>query len=219
MKIIVTAGPTIEPIDPVRFISNRSTGYMAYKIAELARRRKHSVTLISGPTKIKPPRVDKFISIQSADHLLKVLRKEIGRADCLVMCAAVSDFRASDVSKKKIKRKGPLLIKLIPNKDILKELSGSKKYKLFVGFSLETENLLQNSYKKLKSKNLDLVVASQLSKIRNPFGNNKLSSYIIDKYRHRIYINNKTKAYIAQVLLDKIEKLWYLESNRRTYAE
>lgn len=209
MKIIVTAGPTIEPIDPVRFISNRSTGYMGYKIAEMASRRKHAVTLISGPVKLRSPEVKQFIQIETAQELLRTLKTEIKKANCLIMCAAVSDFRLEDTAKRKIKRKKGLSVKLIPNKDILKELSLHKKSNLFVGFSLETEDLVRNSCKKLKSKNLDLIVANKLSKTHNPFGCKCLDVVIIDRSGRKIYIRNKSKTYISQVLLDKIEELWY----------
>jgi len=199
-------------IDPVRFISNRSTGYMGYKIAEIACKRKHAVTLISGPARLKSPKVKKFISIETADDLLNVLKKEIKKADCLIMCAAVGDFRPRRIVKRKIKRSNGLLLELVPNKDILKELIRYKKDKLFVGFSLETEGLVKNSRKKLRTKDLDIIVANRLSKAHNPFGDNKLDVRIIDKAGHSIYINNKSKAYIAQVLLDKIDRTWYLKS-------
>lgn len=211
IRIIITAGPTIEPIDPVRFISNRSTGYMGYKIAEVAARRRHSVMLISGPTALKPPKVKKFISIKTSDDLFNVLKKEIGYADCLIMCAAVADFRPKKIARKKIKRGKKLLLYLVQNKDIVAVISRHKKDKLFIGFSLETGNLIRNAYKKLKVKNLDLIVANSLSKRHNPFGDNELSVSIIEKSGHRIYIKGKSKTYIAQVLLDKIERLWYLK--------
>lgn len=214
IKIIVTAGPTIEPIDPVRFISNRSTGQMGHAIAKEACHRKHVVTLISGPTRLKSPKVKKFIPIERAVDLLKALKKEIKSADCLIMCAAVGDFRARKVASKKIKRKKTLSLELVPNKDILKELSKYKKSKLFVGFSLETENWLKNSSKKLKSKNLDLIVANRLTKRHNPFSDNKLDVCIINKSGHRIYIDNRKKPFISHVLLDKIEQMWYLERDK-----
>ncbi|MBU4313032.1 MAG: phosphopantothenoylcysteine decarboxylase [Candidatus Omnitrophica bacterium] len=210
IKIIVTAGPTIERIDPVRFISNRSTGVMGYKVAEVASRKRHAVTLVSGPTKLKPPRVKKFISIETADDLLRVLKKEIKKADCLVMCAAVGDFRVASAARRKIKRKESLLLKLVPTKDILKELAKHKRDKLFVGFSLETEDLVKNSRKKLRPKKLDLIVANRLTNRHNPFGNNRLGVSIIDARGNSIYISNESKSYIAQVLLDKIQELWYL---------
>ena len=183
---------------------------MGYKVAELAHKRKHVVTLISGPSRIKPPKVKKYISIETVDELFKALKKELKKADCLIMCAAVSDFRPKRVFRKKIKRTKKLLLELIQGKDILMQLSRYKKGKLFVGFSLETENIRGNSYKKLKNKNLDLIVANQLTRSRNPFGNNKLDVFIIEKSGFTAQIKNRSKAFIAHVLLDKIEKLWYL---------
>ncbi len=183
---------------------------MGYKIAEVAVRRRHAVTLISGPTKLKPPKVKRFIPIETARDLLRVLKKEIKRADCLIMCAAVGDFSVASPARKKIKRKGSLRLKLIPNKDILKELAGYKRDKLFVGFSLETEDLVKNSRKKLRAKKLDLIVANRLINQHNPFGDNRLGVSIINTAGHSLYINNKSKSYIAHVLLDKIQELWYL---------
>ena len=185
---------------------------MGYRIAEEALRRKHKVTLISGPTDIMPPRACNFISIRTADELLAELKKTIGKTDCLFMCAAVSDFKVSEIFDKKIKRIKPLNIKLIPNKDILKELERHHKRKLFIGFSLETENLVRNSHIKLKTKKLDLIVANSLTKSHNPFGNNKLDVTLIDKNKHVTKIRNRNKAFIAHVLLDKIEEMWYLKN-------
>lgn len=185
---------------------------MGYRIAEEALKRKHKVTLISGPTDIMPPRACNFISIRTAEELLGELKKTIRKADCLFMCAAVSDFKANKISYRKIKRTKPLNIKLIPNKDILKELERYHKHKLFIGFSLETENLVRNSHIKLKTKKLDLIAANSLTKNHNPFGNNKLDVTLIDKNRHILKIRNRNKAFIAHVLLDKIEKMWYLKN-------
>ncbi len=195
---------------------------MGYKLAELASKRRHIVTLISGPTRLAPPKVKKFISIERTVDLLKALKREIKRADCLIMCAAVGDFRVRHIVNKKIKRRKRLLLELVSNSDILKEISRHKKSKLFIGFSLETHSLIKNSYKKLKDKKLDIVIANRLSKNHNPFGDKKLDVCIINKAGHRIYINNKSKAYIARVLLDKIERLWYLlqkTENRRQSTE
>jgi phosphopantothenoylcysteine decarboxylase / phosphopantothenate---cysteine ligase len=214
IRIIVTAGPTIEPIDPVRFISNRSTGMMGYAIAEKAVNAGHKVTLISGPVKITPPKVCKFIPIETACELLSALKKEIKKSDCLIMTAAVSDFKAGKISKKKIKRKSKLSITFLPNKDILAELSKYKNRKLFVGFNLETSNLVRNAKLKLKAKDLDIIVANRLTRYHNPFGNNKLDVCLIDKKGNITKIKKKNKDFIAHVLLDKIEKLWYLKNNK-----
>ena len=182
---------------------------MGYKIAEEALKRKHKVILISGPTNLVPPRVDKVIFIKTADELLKELKKNIRYADCLIMCAAVSDFRARKISNKKIKRKGKLTVILVPNKDILQELAKYKKRKLFIGFNLETSNVVENAKLKLRSKNLDIIVGNRLTKYHNPFGNNKLDVYLIDRNSNIVKIKNKNKAFVAHVLLDKIEELRY----------
>lgn len=182
---------------------------MGYRIAEEALKRKHKVILISGPTNLTPPKTDKNISIETADELLRALKREIRRADCLVMCAAVSDFKPQKISNKKIKRKNKLSITLVPNKDILLELAKYKRDRLFVGFNLETSNLVRNARLKLKSKNLDIIVGNRLTKYHNPFGNNNLDVDLIDKNKGIIKIRNKDKAFIAHVLLDKIEELWY----------
>lgn len=181
---------------------------MGYAIARKAVNAGHKVTLVSGPVKITPPKVHRFIPIETADELLAVLKKEIKKADCLVMSAAVADFRARKTYNKKIKRKNKLSIALLPNKDILRELAGYKKRKLFIGFGLETENLIANSRLKLKNKNLDLIVASSFTKYHNPFGNNRLDVCLIDKKSCITKIKKKNKAFVAHVLLDKIEELW-----------
>lgn len=188
---------------------------MGYKIAEIASKRKHVVTLISGPTKLSPPKVKKFISIETASDLLKALKQEVKNADCLIMSAAVGDFSVERVLKQKLKRAKHLSLALAPNKDILKALSKYKKNKLYIGFSLETEDPIQNSHKKLKNKNLDIIVANRLTKRCNVFGDNRLDAHIIDKDGVTRDIKRKSKAFIAHVLLDKIEKLWYLKSNQK----
>ncbi|OIO33868.1 MAG: hypothetical protein AUJ70_02270 [Candidatus Omnitrophica bacterium CG1_02_40_15] len=187
---------------------------MGYKIAEVALKREHKVTLISGPTNLIPPRADKIIFIKTADDLLKKLKKNMRHADCLIMCAAVSDFRPKHLFNRKIKRSKNLTIELMPNKDILRNLSKFHKRNLFVGFSLETEDLVKNAYLKLKHKNLDLIVANILTKHHNPFDNNKLDVVIIDRFKNIVSLKAKNKTFISHVLLDKIEQLWYEIYNR-----
>lgn len=184
---------------------------MGYKLAQVAAKRRHVVTLISGPTKLRPPTVKKFIPIETADDLFKATKEEIAKSDILIMCAAVSDFKPRHLIDKKIKRTNRVLLELIPNKDLLRNLSRYKKEKVFIGFSLETENLIENSYRKLREKGLDLIVGNILTKRCNPFGNKKLDVFIIDKAGTVTKISKKSKAFIAHVLLDKIEKLWYLQ--------
>lgn len=183
---------------------------MGYRIAEEALKRGHKVTLISGPVNLTPPKGHKFIPIETADDLLEALKKEIKKADCLIMSIAVGDFKVKEVTKEKIKRAKNISIKLTPNKDILHELAAYKKHKLFVGFNLETSNLIRNARLKLKAKNLDIIAANRLTKYHNPFGNRKLDVDIIDRYGGITKIRKKNKTFIAYVLLDKIEQLWYL---------
>jgi len=185
---------------------------MGYKIAEEALKRKHKVTLISGPTNLIPPKTDKVVFIRTADELLEELKKKMRRADCLIMCAAVSDFRPKCLFNRKIKRSKNLTIELVPNKDILRNLSKFHKRNLFVGFSLETEDLVKNAYLKLKHKNLDLIVANILTKHHNPFYNNKLDVVIIDRFKNIMSLKAKNKTFISHVLLDKIEEMWYLKN-------
>ncbi len=185
---------------------------MGYKIAEVALKREHKVTLISGPTNLIPPKADKIIFIKTANELLKKLREKIHHTDCLIMCAAVSDFKPKRLFNRKIKRSKNLTIELIPNKDILQNLSKFHKRNLFVGFSLETENLVKNAYLKLKHKNLDIIVANILTKYRNPFYNNKLDVVIIDRFKNKVSLKAKNKTFISHVLLDKIEEMWYLKN-------
>ncbi len=185
---------------------------MGYKIAEEAVRLGHEVILISGPANIRPPKVKRFISIQTADDLLKTLKKYIKKTDCLIMCAAVADFRVKKFSSKKIKRQKRLLIELAANKDILAELAKYKNRNLFIGFNLETSNLVRNAWLKLKAKKLDIIVGNLLTKYHNPFGNKKLDVDIIDRYGCITKIRQKNKGFIAHVLLDKIEELWYLKN-------
>ena len=180
---------------------------MGYKLADIASKRKHSVILISGPAKFVCPKVKKFISIETTRELFNAVRKELKNADCLIMCAAVGDFRAENIAKRKIKRTKRLLLKLVPNRDILKEIARYKKDKLFIGFSLETEDLIGNSYKKLQAKKLDLIVGNVLAKDSNIFGDSKLDVCIIDRKGSVTKIKRKNKPFIANVLLDKIEEM------------
>lgn len=159
-KILITAGPTREKIDPVRFITNYSTGKMGYLLAELARKKGYNVTLISGPTFLKPPKGVKIIYIESAAELKEEIFRYIGKADCLIMTAAVGDYRVSQIKKSKIKSKRKINLSLISNPDILKEAGKKKKNQLFIGFALETENFVKNGLQKMREKNLDFLIVS-----------------------------------------------------------
>ena len=163
MRFVVTAGPTREAIDPVRFISNRSSGKMGYAIAEAALAKEHKVTLISGPAAIAPPRGAELISITTADELAAALRGALRNCDVFVMCAAVSDYKPAAVAQRKMKkRKAALALKLIPTRDILSSLPKRRRY-LVVGFAAETHDLEIHAQKKLRAKNCDAIVANDVS--------------------------------------------------------
>lgn len=202
---LVTAGPTREHIDPVRFISNHSTGAFGYEIAREALRRGCRVVLVSGPTFLRPPEGVKFIQVESALDMMKAVKKESAKAKYVFMAAAVSDWRPEGCFGRKIKRRagrGLRSIKLVENPDILKELGRDKRYCL-AGFALETENLALNAAQKLKDKNLDFIVANRLRKSRGPFGSGKTDILIIDSFGGRKSYKGSTKRALAKIILDK----------------
>ncbi len=206
LNILITAGPTREPIDPVRFISNYSTGTLGYEIAKEAKRRGHSVTLISGPVALNPPRGIKLIGVQTGLQMRQSLRKFFDWADCLIMAAAVSDYRPSRTTPHKIsKARNTVLLKLTKNPDILSELSLKKRDKVFVGFCLETRDILKRAVKKLTQKRLDLIVANSISRTNNPFGDKKSNFLIIDKKKSIRRLYGIPKSTLSKLLLDRVE--------------
>ncbi len=209
LNILITAGPTQEPLDPVRFISNHSTGTVGYEIAKEAALRRHRVTLISGPTALTPPGGINFIKINTALEMRERLRVLFDGADCLIMAAAVSDFRPERVSKSKISKTGKkaLTVRLVRNPDILSELSLKKGGRVLAGFCLETRDVLRKAIKKLEEKRLDLIVASRLSRDNNPFGSGKADFLIADKEKRASMLKGISKKNLSKLLLDKIENL------------
>ena len=167
MHFLITAGGTREYIDPVRFISNASSGRMGYALAIAALKAGHDVTLITAPTALKPPDRTTVVEVESAAQMFAAVKEHFKRCNCLIMAAAVSDYTPARPAKNKIKKSTqPLTIKLKPTKDILK-WAGQYKHKgqLVVGFALEDKALRPQAEKKLKSKNLDLIVANEISAI------------------------------------------------------
>jgi len=206
-KILIGAGPTREKIDPVRFISNYSTGSFGYEIAKEAMRKGLSVTLVSGPTTLKAPAGIKFIGVESSLDMRRAILAEFKKADCVVMAAAVVDWRPVYFAKRKIKKSAKKTIELTENPDILAELGAKKKGRIAVGFALETENLERNALKKLKDKNLDLIVANRLTKRSNVFGDRPIDVVTMDKFGNRTRIYNKSKRELARIILGKALKL------------
>jgi len=162
---LVTAGPTREFFDPVRFLSNPSSGKMGYALAEEAVRRGHRVVLISGPVALPPPSsAIRLVRVVSAQEMCRSTLKEAARADLVMMAAAVSDFRPAAYRLKKLKKTGKdLTVRLMPNPDILKTLGQKKRVgQILVGFAAETDHVRQNALKKLQKKNLDFIVANRV---------------------------------------------------------
>ena len=162
MTFLITAGPTREPIDPVRYISNRSSGKMGYAIAEAALDVGHDVILISGPVNLAPPRNVKFISVSTSDEMFEAVHRHADESDICVLCAAVADYKPAQVSPVKIKKRADgISIELTPTRDILQSLGRRQNRKfLLVGFAAETDHLEANATKKLQEKNCDIIVAN-----------------------------------------------------------
>lgn len=170
-KVLITAGPTRESLDPVRFLTNHSTGKMGYALAENAARRGAEVTLVSGPTQLKKPRFVKVVDVITAEEMFRAVEKEFDGQDIVVMSAAVADYRPATVSDQKIKKAdGEMSIPLERTTDILGTLTPRKKQQFICGFSMETEHMLENSRGKLERKNLDMIVANNLKVAGAGFG-------------------------------------------------
>lgn len=172
LKVLVTAGPTVEKIDPVRYITNHSSGKMGYAVAEIASKRGADVTLISGPVHIEPPAFVKTVNIQSADDMYNAVMDNLSDCDILVKAAAVADYTVPNASDEKIKKKNDdLSLALSKTKDILKAVGERKTDRQIIcGFSMETSNLIENSKKKLVSKNCDMIIANNLKDDGAGFG-------------------------------------------------
>ncbi len=170
-NVLVTAGPTMEKIDPVRFISNHSTGKMGYAIAKNCMLRGANVTLVTGKTAIEPPKFVKVVNITSAEEMFQAVVRDFDEQDIIIKAAAVADYRPKNPADEKVKKKdGELSIELERTQDILGYLGDHKKEQFLCGFSMETENMIENSQKKLWKKNLDMIVANNLKQAGAGFG-------------------------------------------------
>jgi len=162
VRFLVTAGPTHEPIDPVRYISNRSSGKMGYAIAEAALEAEHEVTLISGPVNLETPRGAKLFCVSTSDEMFNAVHQHADNCDVCILCAAVADYKPAKISQVKIKKRvGNLSLELIPTRDILDSLGRRQNRKfLLVGFAAETNDVEENAAQKLRAKNCDIIVAN-----------------------------------------------------------
>jgi len=203
MNILITAGPTYEYIDPVRFISNPSSGKMGFAVAEAAKARGHNVLLISGPTNLKPPHRVEFISVVSADEMLKAVLEAYKYANAVIMTAAVSDYMPIKVSKSKLKKGAKSLsLKLARTADILSTIGKKKGGRILVGFALETDDMERNAIKKLKSKNLDYIIVNDPSS----FGADTLYATILGRNGYRAVLKNITKNSLAKKIVGLVER-------------
>src|SRR5215468_8259119 len=204
--VLVTAGPTREPIDPVRYIGNRSSGKMGYAVAEAALRRGAKVILISGPTVLKPPSAAEFVQVQTADEMRDAAMAALDRATIVIKTAAVADFTARHASDQKIKRKGPITLELEPTPDILAAIAAGKGQRIVVGFAAETQDTLENARKKLESKSLDAIVVNDVSQPGIGFDSERNAVTILTRAGAES-VPETSKWEVAHRVLDAVVKL------------
>jgi phosphopantothenoylcysteine decarboxylase/phosphopantothenate--cysteine ligase len=212
-KILITAGPTHEKIDPVRFIGNYSSGKMGFALAEECARRGAEVTLIAGPVNcqlsIENRQIVNRIDVESCDEMYKAATKVFPQMDAAILCAAVADFRPEQQATKKIKREGDdLIIRLKPNPDIAAALGKMKKEnQLLVGFALETNDEEANAHKKLKKKNLDFIVLNSLQNKGTCFQSDENQISIISRDGQKDYEKKSKQAVAADIIDELVQRL------------
>lgn len=207
-RILITAGPTEEPLDPVRFITNRSSGKMGYALAKAAHQRGAYVTLISGPTQIPAPAVEELISVRTARDMHRAVLDHYSKATVIIKAAAVADYRPKSMSEEKIKKeKGMKNIELECNPDIIAEIGAKKKNCVLVGFAMETQDLLTNARGKLLKKNMDMIVANSLREKGAGFQSDTNIITIMDKNGKMITFDKMSKIDVAHRILDHVKTL------------
>ena len=201
-KLLITSGRTREDIDPIRYLSNKSSGKMGYSLAQAAVDLGAEVTLVSGPTNLSvPDGLKEFVSVDSAIHMYEKVDEKFKDTDIFIACAAVADYRPKEYQDKKIKKSDlNLTIELVRNPDILFEMGKKKENQLLVGFAAETNNIIENALKKLEKKNLDMIVANNASTM----GTDTNSIEIIRKDRSSTVINQKSKIELAYDILKEV---------------
>ena len=201
-KVLITSGRTKENIDPIRYLSNNSSGKMGYSLAQAAIDLGAEVTLISGPTNLEIPKgLKSFVSVESALEMYEKVDEYFGDTDIFIACAAVADYRPKEYKKEKIKKSdSDLILELVRNPDILFEMGKKKDKQLLIGFAAETNDIKENALKKLEKKNLDFIVANNASTM----GNNTNTVEIIRKNKTSVKINQKNKIELAYDILKEI---------------
>ena len=204
--VLITAGPTREKIDPVRYLSNRSSGRMGYALAEAALRRGARVLLVTGPTSLTPPGAAEVTRIESTEEMRDTVLKLLPEANIVIKTAAVADYRPKTVAEQKLKRKGPMTLELEATPDILQEIARRKSAQVVVGFAAETENVLENARQKLVAKNLDAIVVNDVSRHGVGFDSERNAVTIITS-DDVVEVPETTKWEVAQRVLDQVVKL------------
>jgi phosphopantothenoylcysteine decarboxylase/phosphopantothenate--cysteine ligase len=208
VNILITAGPTEEPLDPVRFITNLSSGKMGYSLAIAAHRRGAKVTLISGPTTLPLPPSEKIIKVRTAQEMHKAVLDNYKKAAIIIKAAAVADYCPKALAIEKIKKDKPTFsLELKRNPDIIAEIGKNKGNRVLVGFAMETENLLANAREKLKTKNMDLIIANNLQEEGAGFRTDTNIITIIDRTGNAEYFEKMTKVEAAGEILNRIQKI------------
>ena len=208
LKVLVTAGPTLEPIDPVRYLTNRSSGKMGYALARAAASRGASVILISGPTNLQPPLGVELKQVETAAEMFKEVMEYFPRVDIVIKAAAVADYSPREVSGQKIKKTGSkLVIECEKNPDILAELGRRKTHQTLVGFAAETSNLEENAHQKVKDKNLDLMVANDVTLPGAGFGADTNIVKLVYPGQYVLPLPVMDKLSLAHRILDEVLKL------------
>jgi phosphopantothenoylcysteine decarboxylase / phosphopantothenate---cysteine ligase len=211
LRILVTAGATLEPLDPVRYMSNRSSGKMGYALARAARMRGAKVSLVSGPTALKPPRDVALSRVKTAEEMRERVLAECRQYDVIIKAAAVLDWRPKETAEHKIKKgSGVQTLELVENPDILAELGCSRGDSrcVLVGFAAETQDLIANAQEKLKKKNLDMIVVNDVSREDAGFEADTNAVKIVYRNGHMEELPLMPKEEVADQLLDRIKILW-----------
>jgi phosphopantothenoylcysteine decarboxylase/phosphopantothenate--cysteine ligase len=206
-RVVVTAGPTREPIDPVRYISNRSSGRMGYALAAAAARRGAEVTLVSGPTTLVPPAGVVFVPVQTAEEMREAVLQHAARASIVIKAAAVADYRVQRPAAQKIKGKRDLTLELTPNPDILAEVAARADGSFIVGFAAETNDVVANARAKLQAKGIDLLVANDVSRRDIGFDAEDNEVLLIDRWGGSRPLPRLPKSAVAGAILDEILSL------------
>jgi phosphopantothenoylcysteine decarboxylase / phosphopantothenate---cysteine ligase len=204
--VLITAGPTREKIDPVRYLTNRSSGRMGYALAEAALRRGARVLLVSGPTAVMPPSGAELTRVDTAEQMRDTVLRLLPEATIVIKTAAVSDYRPSKSAEQKIKRSGAMTLQLEPTVDILAEVSRAKTSQLIIGFAAETQNVLENARKKLSSKSLDAIVVNDVSREGVGFDSDRNAVTIITQ-NEVVEVPETSKWEVAQQVLDVVVRL------------